>query len=486
MFDQYLFDAISTPYHNKIILYDDEQLLQLGDYLYSFKKQGFQIISYQNDLEFRKHYKNAMRDQHKKLLIIAKSSQYIPYDIQKCCFVKSITISNLFPGLTITIFNKYMDVDLDLLSLAYKNSTTKPDNKDNVKKFFSKFVLSKENINHSIKSKLEKMHRMINQIKFYADWFYLAERKSEIDKLAVKYQLKIDTSWISKYFSEWLLANFGKLSTEISKKSPVLLSKAMDFMKHQSDKFVIVIMDGMSEFDWSIMKKSFSDINYQKTSAFAMIPTVTAVSRQCLLSGKYPNQLQSPWNQQKEESEFKACAKGLGFNENQLYYGRGYDNDLKASVKCAAIIINDIDDMVHGQIQERVGMYNGLTVMAQYGKLARMVKKYIKQKFDVYITSDHGNTPCVGIGKYHGAGVETTTKSRRMMVVNDLADKDSLMAKYPLVEFPKYYLDKNYTYLICEGQSSYDCKDETVMSHGGITIDEVIVPFIQVITDHKK
>lgn len=32
----------------------------------------------------------------------------------------------------------------------------------------------------------------------------------------------------------------------------------------------------------------------------------------------------------------------------------------------------------------------------------------------------------------------------------------------------------------CEGQASYDCKDETVMSHGGITLDEVVVPFIKV------
>lgn len=33
-------------------------------------------------------------------------------------------------------------------------------------------------------------------------------------------------------------------------------------------------------------------------------------------------------------------------------------------------------------------------------------------------------------------------------------------------------------YLICESGTSLDSKNDEVMSHGGITIDEVVVPFI--------
>lgn len=32
-----------------------------------------------------------------------------------------------------------------------------------------------------------------------------------------------------------------------------------------------------------------------------MIPSTTSVSRQCLLSGKYPSQLLEPWKQSKEK-----------------------------------------------------------------------------------------------------------------------------------------------------------------------------------------
>lgn len=480
MFGVYLFYEVKANCYNKVILYDNDHLLQLDDYLGVFRQYGFQIIYYKNDLELRKVCGKSIRNTEERLLIIVENNEYIPYDILRISERYTIKLNKLFDGLTMDWLKKYTDANLDLIALALKNLPSKANNEKEIKAFFEDEVFSKNNLNRYIVSRIESIQTAIIKGCYYTDWFIIAKIKSEIDRLSAYYRLKIDTTFINKFFSEWVIQNFGKLSAEWNNDSPVLISNVMEFIKDISDKFVIVVMDGMSEFDWSILKTSFCDIKYAETSLFAMIPTVTSVSRQCLLSNKPPINLQNPWGQQKEENEFRKCAKELGFKENQIYYCRGYDNELKQSTKCAAVIINEIDDMVHGQTQERLGMYNGIKVMAQNGKLAGMVNRYIKQGFDVFITADHGNTPCVGMGVYRGAGVETTTKSRRMMVLNDLGDKESLMEKYPLIEYPKYYLDKSYTYLICEGQASYDCKNETVMSHGGITLDEVVVPFIKV------
>ena len=109
------------------------------------------------------------------------------------------------------------------------------------------------------------------------------------------------------------------------------------------------------------------------------------------------------------------------------------------------------------------------------------VRRMLDQGFDVYISADHGNTPCIGMGKLMKTGVETETKSRRMIVLKDFANKDSLFEKYEsLIEYPGYYLDKQFNYLICGVGESFDAKGDEVMSHGGITIDEVIVPFIKI------
>ena len=104
----------------------------------------------------------------------------------------------------------------------------------------------------------------------------------------------------------------------------------------------------------------------------------------------------------------------------------------------------------------------------------------MKQGYDVYISADHGNTPSIGLGRLMGTGLEMETKSHKMIVLKDFADKESLIEKYGLMEYPKYYLPKEYDYLICKVGESLDIKGEKVMTHGGISLDEVVVPFISI------
>ena len=46
----------------------------------------------------------------------------------------------------------------------------------------------------------------------------------------------------------------------------------------------------------------------------------------------------------------------------------------------------------------------------------------------------------MGMGKLMKTGVEVETKSRRMLVLKDFADKEAILSKYSLIEYPKYYL----------------------------------------------
>lgn len=256
------------------------------------------------------------------------------------------------------------------------------------------------------------------------------------------------------------------------------ISSVMDYIHDHSEKAAIIVMDGMSEFDWMILKRSFTGICYRQSAAFAMIPSTTSISRQCLLSGKYPSQLVEPWKQSKEKNEFYECARKYGYKDNQIGYERGYDARFSAFVKCGAVIILDIDELVHAQYQGRIGMLNDDTVLMKQNKLAGLTKRLLQDGFDVYITADHGNTPCTGLGRLTGSGVEVETRSHKMVVLKDFANKDSLIERYGLLEYPKYYLPKHYDYLICNVGDSLDIKGENVMTHGGISLDEVVVPFI--------
>lgn len=481
MFGAYVYEKSSAEYEKNVLLIDVDGLEEKTEYSTYFSDQGFSVVRYENDLIYRSKIEGRVKSGVEKILLIARPGIYIPYDVQKRFRTMKISIADLFPKLNVSAVKEDAELDFDLLTMAYRKNFSDLSTYKATKDFIREAVHNKTNVKKYIENLCDGLEKAADNAKNYRDWFAVAEKKATIYVLAEQYGITVDIEELCRPFIDFVLKGFGKLSAEMAEDTPVLVSRAMDYMNDHSKKFVIIVMDGMSEFDWKILSKSFDGIRYDHSHAMAMIPTVTSVSRQCLLSNKFPIELESPWSQSKEKKEFTECALRMGYAEAQIGYERGYDADFGPAVSCAAIIINDVDDMVHGQLQGRTGMYNDISLLMKQGKLIGTVRRMLKAGFDVYISADHGNTPCTGMGKLMKSGVETETKSHRMVVLKDFADKDAILEKYPgLIEYPKYYLDKQFDYLICGIGGSFDAKGEEVMNHGGITIDEVIVPFIKI------
>lgn len=481
MFADLLYEKSSAAYEKHVLLIEEDALEDKTEYCAYFAGKGFQIIRYENDLVYRVKYEEAVKTGDSKILMLASPKVYIPYDVQKSFRTFKVSLAKLFPKLNAAVVKRTPELNYDLLCMAYKKNFSDLTAAEDTKEFLEEVVYGKSNIREYVKLLCKQLNTDVGEARTYKDWFAIAELKAEIHVLSEQYRIPVDVEEANYSFVDFVLKGFGKLSVEMNPSAPVLVSRTMEYIADHSKKFVFIVMDGMSEFDWRIIYKSFAGIHYEKGQSMAMIPTVTSISRQCLLSNKFPKELENPWSQSKEKKEFIECAKSLGFTEAQIGYERGYDADFGAAVKCAAVIINDVDDMVHGQLQGRLGMYNDIKVLADQHKLVDTVKRMLAQGFDVYISADHGNAPCTGMGKLMKTGVETETKSRRMIVLKDFANKDSLFEKYEnLIEYPGYYLDKQFDYLICGVGESFDAKGDEVMSHGGITIDEVIVPFIKI------
>lgn len=486
MFEDYVFEKSSAQFIDKILLLDDEDLNSRANYISAFSTHGFEIVRYTDDLTFRIEYEEKLKTPGEKLAVIASTEQYIPYDVRCRLSAYMVSLEKLFPKLHSAMLKNMDKTDLDLLCAAYPANFDDLRQKHDTEMFLRLRVYTRTNVETYLKETANYLVVRAKWASRYNDWFAIAEEKARIDVMAAQYDIDVDTQEINHLFQQYALAQFGTLSQNIDKASPVLVSKAMDYMHSHSNKFVVIVMDGMSEFDWWILSKSFIDLKYEKASMFAMIPSTTSISRQCLLSGNYPKQLMEPWKQSKEKTEFVNYAKTLGYSAMQIGYERGYDAQFNSFVRCGAVIINDVDDMVHAQTQGRIGMFHDITVLANQKKLLEMTQRFLASDYDVYITADHGNTACTGLGKLMGTGVEVETKSHRMVVLKDFADKAGLIEKYGLIEYPKYYLPKEYDYLICDVGDSFDAKGDNVMTHGGITLDEVIVPFIKIKAVHKN
>lgn len=484
MFGQYVYEKTYASHTSRMLFIDEDGLEKKTHYTDEFEHRGFQIIRYKDDLSFRIEWEDEFKGGQDKYLILAAPKVYIPYDVLKACgsYIFRISLMNLFPHLQTQCIREKADLNFDLLCMAYKGLYDDCCTYEKTKDFINNVVYGKDNVREYVKQRIKDVAVLAEKAQNYKDWIKVAEAKSEIDVFSAAYGIGMNAEFVQEPFLRFIFKSFGKLSGKITsdRETPVLVKGAMDYMHDHSDKFVIIVMDGMSEFDWTILSRSFGDIKYEQSAAFAIIPTITSLSRQSLVSGKYPRQLLSPWSTSKEGKEFTDCVMSFGLRKEQVEYHRGYDADFGPTIRCGCVIINDIDDMVHGQQQGRSGMYRDVEYLSSTGKLATLVRKLLSKGFDIYISADHGNTPCVGQGRLMKLGVETETKSHRMLVLKRFADKEKMKKQYDMIEYPKFFLDKQYDYLICNIGKSFDAKGDKVMTHGGITVDEVIVPFIKI------
>jgi hypothetical protein len=394
-----------------------------------------------------------------------------------------INYKELFPRLNTYALGNSIIFDLDLLYIAHENLYKTIGSELETKQFLKEDMFEKENIKEYRDYLIGETESLLEK-NDYSTWIRIALLYSKLEYIKYRCNLMDDNKElvqrIQNQFKEFIFGNYSNLSGYSAYNGPVLLSKGLDYIFMNSKKPAMIVMDGMSILDWLIISEGLEGVTYKYNSTYAIIPTITAVSRQSLLSGKLPIELESPFSLVYEKNLFIEKCKDSGYREEEIKYHRGYDFEIDYSDKCICVIINDIDDLVHSQKQGNIGMYSDIKLLSQSEKLQNLIKKLYENGFDVYIASDHGHKEAKTIGSPKGTGVEVETKSKRTIILKDFADYEGIINEFDLLEYPPYFLPKDYKYLLCEYNKSFGVRDNIILSHGGISIEEVIVPFIKI------
>ncbi len=260
-------------------------------------------------------------------------------------------------------------------------------------RFITQSALAAENIKKYVMQTDDSLVDAAQKASSPADWISIAKQNAKLEVYAASIGLERQQCVINECFKAFVIDGYQKLSGMISKDAPAILPKALNMLA--GGKVALIVADGMSLFDFEILSRSLSDFDYDFNCSFALIPTTTSISRQSLLSGKYPQQLENPFSLAKEESGFIDAGIAHGYTKQQCFYGRGYEALPGPLVKFAAIILNDIDDMVHGQKQGRQGMFNDVSLLSKSGNIQALMTNLLDKGFSVYLTADHGNTCCI-------------------------------------------------------------------------------------------
>ena len=81
------------------------------------------------------------------------------------------------------------------------------------------------------------------------------------------------------------------------------------------------------------------------------------------------------------------------------------------SASVIGIVLNVIDDIMHGMNLGSAGMHSQIRHWVKQGHFSAFLKVLIDQGFEVWITSDHGNLECEGIGNIPDGALSETRAS---------------------------------------------------------------------------
>lgn len=358
----------------------------------------------------------------------------------------------------------------------------------------------RETVRKELDEALRKINGRIENIKGYKDWLEIAKVFGEIIYLSClldieEYRLLSDR--INEKFKNWLMENYGKLPFLSFTSSPVMVHHVQHYIvnvlrREEKDKVILIVFDGMSEFNWCIIKKFLKERSFllEDKACFAWIPTITSVSRQALFSGEIPVSFKDTlFSTDHDEKRFKKFYVEHGYKESEIAYLRGIKTfkegalleSVRSGTKIIGIVADIIDIYGHQEFFDYKGLYHRIEFFLKNGLLAEFLEEAGKSGYEIFITSDHGNISTVGQGSVKEGVVLDTLSNRIAVYQTKYGDFGDLLREKQVIEWKGDGLPKEFKYLICDGNYSFIKDGESAISHGGIALEEVVVPFARII-----
>ena len=235
-----------------------------------------------------------------------------------------------------------------------------------------------------------------------------------------------------------------------------LLNSFYSFKKQiENKKTLFLIIDGLGYWFLQEYLPSSLKIKFLK-KCFCFVPSVTAVNKPSLLSGKLPSETKGNYN--KLAQQLKALI-GNDANETITSFA-------KKKFKCGIYFVNSFDDILH-----RPYAYDILTQELKT-KLMHVFEEVSQLEDMCIITADHGFTilphkkeNLLELGNLDGE----VSHSRVVKLNRDIKIDSQLWIKIDEYLPDSYCVARGYKYIESFPKGA---------THGGITPEEVIVPFI--------
>lgn len=317
---------------------------------------------------------------------------------------------------------------------------------------------------------------------------------------AIRERIKAIQAQSDERLQAWVVArHYADLILQPATKGPVMLQHVPRFLRQRRSageaKVALLVFDGLAFDQWVRIREHLiarqQPLAFDENTAFAWLPTVTSVSRQALFSGLRPREFEDSIDHtNKEESLWKAFWHNEGcVAPAEVMYRRALRqveqlDALQADIadrklKVLGLVIDEVDERLHNE-RSKADVAYWLDRWLQTGFVERLFALLLNEGFSIYVTADHGNVDAVGVGRPN-QGVIAESRGERMRVYRSESLRADSAVAYPgTIPLDIAGLPANFMPLFAGGRSAFVPHGDQVVVHGGVSVEELIVPFVRV------
>jgi hypothetical protein len=332
----------------------------------------------------------------------------------------------------------------------------------------------------------------------WAELIVLTNEQHESTSVEMSQNIKNLQVQVDVRFAIWLSKRYAGL-INLPPTPPVMLHHLPRFLARQVGedhdiKIALLVMDGLALDQWLVIRDVLlarqPGFRFREGAVFAWIPSITSVSRQATFAGKppifFPNSIQTTERESALWTQFWA---DQGFTANEVVYAKGLGDGSLESIsealshpkaRVAGLVIDKVDKIMHGMELGTAGMHNQVRQWAQRPYPSSLFNLLLDRGFHIYLTSDHGNIEAEGCGR-PAEGAVADLRGERVRVYPDAILRSKVRDRFPTaIEWESIGLPDDYLALLAPSRRAFVHEKELLVCHGGISVEELIVPLVHI------
>lgn len=253
----------------------------------------------------------------------------------------------------------------------------------------------------------------------------------------------------------------------------------IEFNLKKTEKVCLLVIDGFGYWQWSLLSEQIRHA-VDEMVVFSWLPSITQLSRQAIFRGEAPSAeyKQNPTN---EERLWKAWCEKKELNKSEWLYL--FEKELPQNLyalKRLSLVYGELDKAMHSSVDYN-DLYDLTENWIERVGIVSLIDSLVEKGFTIFLTTDHGNV--------HSKGWRGLSQ-REKLGTNKSGSRSERHLEYSenflFNQFIEENEELNQSLVIEEGKALY-FKDEysfsnkeSLVSHGGAHLMEVLVPFIKI------